>query len=101
MEYYYSISGLFLNCLVWSLIITIVRYGFLKLIELRANQKPLKTVYKTLVGFLLVFSFLSIFISYIGLGQEFGEGLNYWSWDLEKKASDWGMECEGKWYFIF
>ncbi|CAA6827628.1 MAG: Unknown protein, partial [uncultured Aureispira sp.] len=101
MQYYYSISGLFLNLLVWNIVILVVRHGLLSLIQLKLNPNPIKKLYKIFVGFLLVFSFLNISIAYIGLGEGFREGLNYWHWNLDTIAKDWGMVCEGKWYILF
>ena len=100
MEYYYSISGLLLNVVVWSSIIAILRYAILKLIEKTQYKKTSKIVYRILVGLLLAFTFLNLFTTYIGIGRGFNKNLNYWYWNLNKEASDWGMVCEGEWKFL-
>lgn len=97
MEYYYSISGLFLNVIVWSSVIVFIRFGILKLIEATSNNKIIKITYKIMVGFLLFCSIVIIAASYITNGGGFNENLNYWYWNLDKEASDWGMKCEGEW----
>ena len=36
------------------------------------------------------------------IGSGFDKNFNYWYWNLNKEANDWGMVCEGKWrFFIF
>ena len=27
------------------------------------------------------------------IGHGFGEGQNYWYWNMDKEAKDWGMAC--------
>jgi len=97
MEYYYSVSGLILNVAVWSISLTILRLLVLKLIEISSNNRFIKITYKVVVGFLIIFSVLGIMIAYVGIGYGFGKGSNYWYMDLDKEASDWGMECNGEW----
>ena len=98
MEYFYSIFGLILNVAVWTAIVAIVRFWILKWMSKRKN---VKIIYKVFVGFLLVFSMLNVSITYIGIGRGFNENLNYWYWNLDKEASDWGMKCEGDGIFYF
>jgi hypothetical protein len=97
MEYFYSISGLLLNISVWSILITALRYGSLKLIEVSKIKKTLTSVYFGIIGMLLMFAFLNIYISFLGIGRGFDENSNYWYWNLGKEAKNWGMQCEGEW----
>jgi hypothetical protein len=99
MEYFYSISGLLLNVAVWSVIIALLRLAVLKILDLKSKSIILSKIYKGIVVTLVIFSALNIGISYIGIGQGFKKGLNYWYMDLDKEAKDWGMECEGDWKF--
>ena len=99
MEYYYSILGLLLNTLTWSLILVVIRFGIGKLIDKVSNKKFIITIYKLGVGILILFSSLNIWIGYMGIGNGFKEGLNYWYWNFDKEASNWGMKCEGEWMF--
>lgn len=99
MEYYYSISGLLVNVLIWSVILSAVRFGIIKLINKVSYKKSLNILYNFFVGLLLFFSLLNISMSYIGIGRGFDKNLNYWYWNLDKEATDWGMKCEGKWKF--
>jgi hypothetical protein len=99
MEYFYSISGILLNVAIWSVIIALLRLAILKILDLKSKSRILTKIYKGTVIVLVVFSALNIGISYIGIGQGFKKGLNYWYMDLDKEAKDWGMECEGEWKF--
>ena len=99
MEYYYSVSGTVLNVVIWSILIAIVRYAILTLSEKVRKNITYKIIYKTLVGALLVFSFLNISVAYLGLGKGFNENLNYWHWNLNQEANDWGVKCDGEWKF--
>jgi hypothetical protein len=99
MEYFYSISGLLLNVAVWSVIIALLRLAVLKILDLKSKSIILSKIYKGIVVTLVIFSTLNLGISYIGIGQGFKKGLNYWYMDLDKEAKDWGMECEGEWKF--
>ena len=62
--------------------------------------KITKIIYHIFVGLLLAFTFLNLFTTYIGIGRGFDKELNYWYWNLDKEASDWGMVCEGEWKFL-
>jgi hypothetical protein len=99
MEYFYSISGILLNVAIWSVIIALLRLAILKTLDLKSKSRILTQIYKGTVIVLVVFSALNIGISYIGIGQGFKKGLNYWYMNLDKEAKDWGMECEGTWEF--
>jgi hypothetical protein len=99
MEYFYSISGLLLNVAVWSVIIALLRLAVLKILDLKSKSIILSKIYKGIVVTLVLFSTLNLGISYIGIGQGFQKGLNYWYMDLDKEANDWGMKCEGEWKF--
>ncbi len=99
MEYYYSIFGVISNMLIWSMMLIILRLGVLKLIKFYNDSKIVKTLYKIIVGFLIVFSSLNISMNYVMLARGFDKNLNYWYMDLDKKADSYGMDCEGKWGF--
>jgi hypothetical protein len=99
MEYFYSVSGLLLNVAVWSVIIALLRLVVLKILDLKSKNRTIIKIYKGIVVTLVVFSTLNIGISYIGIGQGFKKGLNYWYMELDKEAKDWGMKCEGEWKF--
>jgi hypothetical protein len=99
MEYYYSISGVILNTFIWSLILIVLRLAILKLINFYNESKVIKAFYKIIVGVLIVFSGLNIFMNYVMKARGFEENFNYWYMDLDKEADNWGMKCEGKWNF--
>ena len=100
MEYFYSISGLFLNITIWSIVITIIRFGFHRLLHLTSYKKTFYTFYKVSAVILLVFSILTIFGSLRGIGRGFDKNANYWYWDLNHEAKIWGMKCEGEFGFF-
>ena len=97
MEYYYSISGVLLNVVIWSSVILIIRYGINKLIKRTSNNKIVIITYKISLGLLIMFSLLNISITYLGMGRGFNKNLNYWYWNFNNEAKDWGMTCEGEW----
>lgn len=99
MEYYYSVSGLLLNTLIWSILLLVLRYGILKWIENISTKKPAVILYKILVGFLFLFAISTISISSLGLGNGFDKNLNYWYWNLDKEAKDYRIKCIGSWKF--
>lgn len=97
LTYYYSVSGVVVNVAVWSIVILALRAVILKLIQRSGNNKSLRSIYRGIVGILIVWTTLNVVIDYIMLGRGFKEGFNYWYMDLDKEAKDWGMDCEGKW----
>jgi hypothetical protein len=96
MEYFYSIPGVIINVLIWSFLL----YFFDKFIQalIRKISKPklIRIPYKLIIGLMIVFTTLNIVIDSAMLGGGFGKGLNYWFWDMEKEAKDWGMTCKGE-----
>ncbi|HTN46043.1 MAG TPA: hypothetical protein VL098_06805 [Flavipsychrobacter sp.] len=97
MEFHYSIVGLTLNVVIWSLLLTLLRLGIFKVIKIVKQKKAIKIAYSVLAGFLLFFSSVTIVFSYIALASGFGKHTNYWYWNLDREAKEWGMICEGKW----
>ena len=74
MEYFYSVSGLILNILTWSIILFLVDKGIK-----RINQNRIfKIGYKIVIGLLIAFSTLNMAIDAIMIGHGFNENLNYW-----------------------
>lgn len=100
LEYFYSISGLFLNVIVWSLFLIIMRFTFIKLIEKTSVKRKVTVGYNISVGLLLVFAFINIYGAYITADNSFSKNSNYWYWNFDKESRDWGMTCEGKWKFL-
>lgn len=96
MEYFYSVSGLILNILTWSIILFFVDKGIKKI----NKSKGFKVGYKVVIGLLIVFSTLNVAMDSIMIGRGFNKNLNYWYWDMDKEAEDWGMTCEGE-FIIF
>ena len=97
MTHYYSISGLIVNIAFWTVVLLLIRLAILQLIQETINNKTFNSIYKGIVGVLIVFTTLNVAISYIMLGRGFDEDSNYWYFDLDNDARDWGVECNGKW----
>ncbi|TRZ42454.1 hypothetical protein [Robertkochia solimangrovi] len=91
MEYFYSISGLILNILTWSIILFLFDKGIQKI----NKTIEFKVGYKVVIGLLIVFSTLNISIEFVMLGQGFNENMNYWYWNMEKETDATGMDCKG------
>lgn len=97
MEYFFSISGLVLNVLIWSFILFLFHHLISRLIKNISESKIIIVAYKVMIVVLIVFSGLNILITQVMIGRGFEKGLNYWYWDMNKEAKDWGMTCSGKW----
>ena len=97
MTHYYSITGLIFNTVVWTALLMIAHQLIKSLMERSGSGKRSKRIYTGAVVVLALFTTLNIGISYMMLGRGFGKGLNYWYFDLDEEAKDWGAECKGKW----
>jgi hypothetical protein len=96
MEYFYSISGLALNILVWSSFLFFIEKVIQNIIGKRSIQKWLRVSYKIIIVLMIAFTTLNIVVDSIMIGRGFNNGLNYWYWDIDKEAKDWGMNCKGE-----
>jgi len=92
LERYYSISGLILNVIVWSVAIFFIDKG-IKRINLTKN---LKIIYKASIVLLMVFTSLNILWDCSLIGTGFKKTLNYWYWDIDKEAKEWGGKYVGE-----
>ncbi len=92
MEYFYSISGLKLNTLTWSIVLYFISKG----IDRINKPKMFIHVYKLVIGLLIVFTTSNVIMDSTMLGKGFDKNSNYWYWDMDKEAKDWGMTCEGE-----
>lgn len=100
MEYFYSISGLVLNTIVWSIPLFAIHYLIKNITERAANKKLAQVFYYSVVDTLVLFSFLNLYMAYITLGYGFNKNSTYWYWNMDQETADWGMKCNGKWKFI-
>jgi hypothetical protein len=98
MEYYYSVSGLLLNILIWSSVLFIINMIIKRLIQKRSSW--INNVYKIIIVGFITFTTLNIAMDYIMIGNGFKKGFNYWYWDMNQEAKDWGMTCKGKNYYF-
>ncbi len=85
MEYYYSISGMVLNILIWSLILFFINYVIQKFI----SNKTVKILYSIFIGILILFSSLIIAGESQMIGRGFNKYANYWYWNVDKDAKNW------------
>lgn len=91
LERYYSISGIILNISIWSLLLVTLD----KLIQKIIKATLSKIIYKVIIAILVVFTSVNILWDYPLIGRGFNENLNYWYWDIDKTAKDWGGKYEG------
>lgn len=99
MEYFYCISGLLLNWIIWSGILIIFRFGIIKLSDRVFFKKQFLIFYKIIAVVFFVFSTFIIFIEYQFNKINFNEA--YWSIDpKEKKEHEFRGKCKGEWGFF-
>lgn len=96
MEYFYSMGGLLLNAAVWSLAFYLIDKSVCSLIKTRY----VRIVYNSIIVLLVLFSTLSIILQSTCAGKGFEQGRNYWYWNFDQEAHQWGMQCEGHLKFL-
>jgi hypothetical protein len=102
MQFFYSISGIILNLIIWYILVYCFNLIVSKIIEALHYNKFSIIIYKILIVFFLLFSLLIILMNWLEIGSGFDKNFNYWYWNLNKEANDWGLICDGKWrFFIF
>lgn len=92
LERYYSVSGLVLNVTIWSVFL----FFFNKVIERIKQTKQFKVVYKGVIALLIVYTTLNVLFDYSLMSNGFEKDLNYWYWDIDKLAEDWGGKYKGE-----
>jgi hypothetical protein len=96
MEYFYSISGLIIDILIWSLVLFFIDKTSQILIKQIKKSKLIKLSYNIVIGLLMAFTTLNIAMATATNGRGFKQGLNYWYWNMDKEAKAWGMTCKGE-----
>lgn len=96
MEYYFSISGLVLNSLIWSVVLYLI-HTFLKKKYL---SKKFNLYYKIVIALLISFTTLSIYINSIMLGTGFSKHSNYWYWNIDKWTDVRKSACSAKFMIL-
>jgi hypothetical protein len=96
MEYVYSISGIIINVLTWSVALFMVHSTINRLIQKFRKKRLIIMSYKVTIGIMIAFTTLNLTMDYLGIGHGFNKGLNYWYWNMDKEAEDWGMTCTGE-----
>jgi hypothetical protein len=92
LERYYSIYGLVLNVTIWSIFLFFVDKVIRRIIQTKRN----KVFYKVVIALFIVFTTFNVLYDYSLIGNGFEENLNYWYWDIDKVAEDWGGKYEGE-----
>lgn len=100
MTYYYSVSGLAMNWIIWTFSVFLLHRGVMSIMKNDQIKKWLNPVYKTVIGIALLFTTLVVLMEYLNLGPGFDENSNYWYWDMDGEASAYGNTCEGKLIFF-
>ena len=96
MEYFYSISGLLVNTLIWSIPVALIYFGLNKI----KKQKLKKSVIISFSIILCIFTTLNLAIDTVMLGRGFKPSNNYWYWNVDKEAKDWGVTSKSKIVFF-
>jgi hypothetical protein len=96
MEYFYSISGLIANIIVWSSVLFFIEKAIQILIGKLRKPKLIRVAYNILIVLMVLFTTLNIIEQSVMLGSGFKEQFNYWYWDVDKEAEAWGVVCEGE-----
>lgn len=92
LERYYSISGLVLNIAVWSIVLFFIDKGIRRIKPTKKNENT----YKVIIALFIVFTSLNVVCDYSLIGNGFEENLNYWYWDIDKEAGNWGGKYDGE-----
>jgi len=92
LERYYSVVGLILNVVLWSLLLFLIEQGIKSLNLTEKYAYP----YKVIIILLIAFSSLNILFDYSLLANGFEENLNYWYWDIDNEAKVWDGKYEGE-----
>lgn len=100
MEYFYSISGLVLDVLVWGFVLFIIDKVIRSLIQKINKPKLINIAYKTIIVFMIVFTTLNIVLDSVIIGHGFKKGPYYWYWNVDKEIKDWGVTCKSE-FIIF
>lgn len=96
LTYFYSISGLILNVIIWSSIIFLLEKIIQNLIKKTNKNKYVMSFYKIFIVILILFSSFIISMDYIMMGRGFDKNHNYWYFNIDEEAEKWGLNCEGK-----
>jgi hypothetical protein len=99
MEYFYSVSGLILNVLIWSLMLLLINRPIQKYVT-QTSRNWIKLSYKICLTLLLLFSSLSIGLESMMVGRGFEKNRNYWYFNLNEEAKAWGMKCKPELIFF-
>ncbi|MDP8079995.1 hypothetical protein [Phocoenobacter skyensis] len=85
LENYYSVYGVIVNVLIWSVILFFID----KVVK---QVKYPSIFYKIGVIFLLVLASVFILVNGCFVGDGFSTEQNYWHWNIDQEAKDWGGE---------
>ena len=96
MEYFYSVTGLFFNVIIWSIPVTLIYAGIKKI----KRQKLKKTIVVISSVILCIFTTLNLAIDKVMLGSGFKPNLNYWYWNVDKEAKDYKVKSKSKTVFF-
>ncbi len=96
MELYYGFVPLFINTLIWSLVLLTLKFIYQKVIFKINHYKTIKILNKVGLVLLILFSTLTIKVSFETAGRYFEKGFNYWTINMDEDAKIWKMECEGE-----
>ena len=96
MEYFYSVTGLFFNVIIWTIPVTLFYVGIKKI----KRQKLKKNILIISSVILCLFTTLNLIIDNVMLGSGFNPNLNYWYWNVDKEAKDYKVKSKSKIVFF-
>jgi hypothetical protein len=96
LESYYSISGLVLNVIVWSFVLFFIDEG----IRTINFSRKIQIIYRIIITLSFLYASFHILRDYTLIGTGFNPDLNYWYWNMDKEAKDWGGNYEGHLIFF-
>lgn len=100
MEIYYCISGLFMNVLMWFLLVLLIWQAFVRTIERNLDETVGRRVSQYVAMVVLFLSTLEILTAYLGIGDGFAPMLNYWYWDIDQFAKDSDIHYRARGYLF-
>lgn len=91
MEYFYSLPGIAMNLIIWSLLLIVLWQLTKKLFHVSPNSY--KTLKVTSVVVLLLLSVLGLWMFYVSSGSSFTNHLEFDYWPINE-------ECKTEWMFF-
>ena len=100
MEFYYCISGVFMNVLMCFFLLQVIWQAFVRMVERNLDEAVGRRVCQFVASAVLFLSTLEILTVYLGIGDGFAPMLNYWYWDIDQFAKDSDIHYRARGYLF-